>query len=178
MKFYHIQVSNLATPAEEPFHSQVSELRNKFLEGLKEIQSKERLKFLEARKKHGAGEIPKKKLFTISEETAIKARDVFKKAFLDRSRARRIGIAAPLFELINQFIAKGFYHYKRRKPIANTSLMNLNDGEIIYCYSQIMDGLINYYRPVDNLIRVKGLIEGLRKSCCLTLAFKHKKPLV
>ena len=182
LKFYYIQLSNLATPAEESFHSRVSELRNKFLEGLKEVQSKERLKFLEARKKHVTSEILKKKSSlawsTISEETAIKAASVIKEAFADRSRGRRIGIAAPLFELINQFIAKGFYHYKRRKPIANTSLTNLNDGEIIYCYSQIMDGLINYYRPVDNLIRVKGLIEGLRRSCCLTLALKHKKSLV
>lgn len=31
---------------------------------------------------------------------------------------------------------------------------------------------------MNNLIKIKGLIEGLRRSCCLTLAFKHKKPLV
>lgn len=178
LKFYHIQISNLATPAEEPFHSQVLELRNKFLEGLEKIQFKEQLKFLETRKKRGAGEISKKKWHAISEETAVKATGVLKKAFLDQSRARQICIAAPLFELINQFILKGFYHYKRRKPIANISLMNLNDGEIIHCYSQIIDRLIRYYRPVNNLIRVKGLIEGLRRSCCLTLALKHKKPLV
>jgi retron-type reverse transcriptase len=177
LKFYHIQISNLATPAEEPFHSQVLELRSKFLEGLKEIQSKEKLKLLEANKIRVAGEISKKKWYTISEETAVKARNVLKTAFVDQPRVRRIGIAAPLFELINQFIAKGFYHYNRRKPIANISLTSLNDGAIIHCYSQIMDGLIQYYRPVDNLIRVKGLIEGLRRSCCLTLALKHKKPL-
>lgn len=178
LKFYHIQISNLATPGEEPFHSQVLELRNKFLEGLKEIESKEKLKLLEAKKIRVTGEISKKKWYTISEETAVKARNVLKTAFLDQPRVRRIGIAAPLFELINQFIAKGFYHYNRRKPIANISLTSLNDGEIIHCYSQIMGGLIQYYRPVDNLIRVKGLIEGLRRSCCLTLALKHKKPLV
>lgn len=91
---------------------------------------------------------------------------------------RQICVAAPLFELTNQFVVKGFYHYKRRKPIANISLINLNDCEIVHCYSQIMDRLIIYYRPVDNLIRVKGLVEGLRRSCCLTLALKHKKPLV
>ena len=61
LKFYHIQISNLATPMEEPFHSQVLELRNKFLEGLKEIQSKERLKFLEIKKKRGVSDISKKK---------------------------------------------------------------------------------------------------------------------
>ena len=182
LKFYHVQISNLAAPEEEPLYSQVSELRNKFLEDLKEIQSKERLKFLGVRRKHVAAETSKKKSSlvrsAISEETAIKTADVLTEAFSSPYSVRRICIAAPLFELINQFVAKGFYHYTRRKPIANTSLANLNDGEIIYCYSQVIYGLINYYRPSDNLIRVKGLIEGLRRSCCLTLAFKHKKPLV
>jgi retron-type reverse transcriptase len=190
LKFYHKQISNLVTPEDEPFHSQVLELRNKFLEGLDEIQSKGRLKFLEARRvnvleqrrKHIADEVPKKMRspawIEISEETAIKAADVLTEAFLDQNRVRRIGIEAPLLELIDQLIAKGFYHHKRRKPIANTSITNLNDGEIINCYSQVMFGLINYYRPADNLVKVKGLIEGLRRSCCLTLAHKHKKPLV
>ena len=182
LKFYHVQISNLAIPEEEPFYSQVSELRNKFLEDLTKIQSKERLKFLKARRGYVATEISKKKSsfvkHSVSEETAIKVAGVLKKAFSDPFSARRICIVAPLFELINQLIVKGFYHYKRRKPVANASLANLNDGEIIHCYSQIMYGLINYYRPSDNLIRVKGLIEGLRRSCCLTLAFKHKKPLV
>ena len=38
-----------------------------------------------------------------------------------------------------------------------------------------MYGIINYYRVADNFYRVKSLIEGLRKSCVLTLARKHKK---
>jgi hypothetical protein len=38
-----------------------------------------------------------------------------------------------------------------------------------------MYGMINYYRVADNFSSVKGLIEGLRKSCVLTLARKHKK---
>jgi len=190
LKFYHKQISNLVTPEDEPFHSQVLELRNKFLEGLDEIQSKGRLKFLEARRvdvleqrrKHIANEVSKKTRspawIEIYEETAIKAADVLTEAFLDQNRVRRISIEAPLLELIDQLIAKGFYHHKRRKPIANSSITNLNDGEIINCYSQVIFGLINYYRPADNLVKVKGIIEGLRRSCCLTLAHKHKKPLM
>ena len=190
LKFYHKQISNLAIPEDEPFHSQVLNLRNTFLEGLEEVQAKNRLKFFEARRikvleqrrKHIAGEVPKKQRspawLEISEETAIKAADVLTEAFLDQNRVRRISIQAPLLELIDQLIAKGFYHHKRKKPIANTSITNLNDGEIIKCYSQVMYGLINCYRPADNLVKVKGLIEGIRRSCCLTLAYKHKKPLV
>lgn len=64
-------------------------------------------------------------------------------------------------ELIDRLIAKDFYHHRRRKPIANASLTNLNDDEIINCYSQVIHGLINYYRSADNLVKVKGLIEGL-----------------
>jgi len=39
-------------------------------------------------------------------------------------------------------------------------------------------GLINYYRPADNLVKVKSLVEGIRRSCALTLARKHNKPLL
>lgn len=190
LKFYHKQIANLAEPEDEPYHSQVLEIRNKFLEDLKKIESQGRLKFLEKRRaavlkereKHVSGNIPKKMRspawIEISEETAIKAADILSEAFLNQERVRNIGVEAPLIELIDRLIAKGFYHHKRRKPIANTSLTNLNDGEIINCYSQVMNGLINYYHPADNLVKVKGLIEGLRRSCCLTLAYKHKKPLV
>ena len=37
--------------------------------------------------------------------------------------------------------------------------------------------MLNYYRPADNLGEVKGLLEGLRRSCALTLAMKHKKSI-
>lgn len=190
LKFYHKQISILAFSENDPLHLQVSELKNKFLEGLDEIQSNSRLKFfekrrddvLEQRRKQIDGEVDAKNRspawMDISEETAIKAADVLTNAFLDQSKVRRLGIEAPMIELIDKLIAKGFYHPTRRKPIANTSISNLNDGEIIECYSQIMYGLINYYRPADNLSKVKGLIEGLRRSCCLTLSRKHKKPLV
>ena len=189
LKFYHKQISNLATPEEEPYHLKISELRNEFLAGLKEIESKVQLSFLEPRRiavmehhrKQITGEVSKKDRspawIEISEETAIKAADVLSRAFLGQERVRLIGIEAPILELINHFRVKGFYHFKRKKPIANASLANLNDGEIINCYSHIMYGLINYYRPANNFIRVKGLIEGLRRSCCLTLAYKHKKPI-
>lgn len=190
LKFYHKQIANLAEPEDEPYHLQVVELRNKFLEGLEKIEFQGRLKFLETRRaavleereKHISGNIPKKRRspawIEISEETAIKAADILTNAFLDQKRVRNIGVEAPLLKLVDRLIAKGFFHHKRRKPIANISLTNLNDGEIINCYSQIMHSLINYYRPADNLVKVKGLIECLRRSCCLTLAFKHKKPLV
>lgn len=190
LKFYHKQIANLAEPQDAPYHLKVVKLRNKFLEELENIESEGRLTFLETRRKavlkerekHISGNIPKKQRspawIEISEETAIKAADILTEAFLDQKRVRNIGVEAPILELIDRLIAKGFYHHKRRKPIANTSLTNLNDGEIINCYSQVMYGLINYYRPADNLVKVKGLIEGLRRSCCRTLAFKHKKPLV
>ena len=190
LKFYYKQINNIATPEDEPFHSQVLELRHKFLRGLEEVQSKGRLKFLETRRaavleqrrKHIAGEVQKKTRspawIHISEEMAIKAADVLTEAFIDQNRVRKIGIEAPLLDIVDQLIAKGFYHYKRRKPIANASITNLNDGEIVSCYSQVMHSLINYYRPADNFVKIKGFIEGLRRSCCLTLAYKHKKPIV
>ena len=88
-----------------------------------------------------------------------------------------MGILAPTRDLINKLRSQGFYHLDRRKPIAKASLTPFNDTEIILYYSQIMSGLLNHYRPADNLLEVKGLLEGLRRSCALTLAMKHKKPI-
>lgn len=189
--FYHKQISNLAMPYREPLTSQILELRNKFLEGLYDIQSKSKgqLIFLEPNKSdifeyhkesissRLSKEINSSKWVEISEENFIRAGKVLAEAFLDQTEVRQIIIKAPLFDLINQFIVKGFYHYKRKKPIANIFIASLHDREIIKCYSKIMYDLSNYYQFVDNLVKIKGLLEGLRKSCCLTLAYKHKKPL-
>jgi uncharacterized protein YutD len=111
----------------------------------------------------------------VDEETAIQAAEVLTEAYLDQTRTRYISICAPIGDLYEKLAIQGFYHPERKKPTGHKHLQMLNDGEIIICYAQIMYGLMNYYRPADNLSKLKGLIEGLRRSCALTLARKHKK---
>lgn len=189
LKLYYKQINNLVEPKNESYYLKVLELKNKFLAGLEKVESENRLVFiktkkainLKQKKKHVFDNILKKKCsfvpVEISKENVRKDGNTLTKAFLDK-KIQNISIKAPLFELISQFIIKGFYHYKWKKPMANISLINLNENEIINYYSQIMHSLINYYCLVDNFVKVKKLLEGLRRSCCLTLAFKYKKPLI
>ena len=111
----------------------------------------------------------------MSEETAIKLADALTEIKLEHEKVRKIGILAPTRDLLTKLTERGLYHPTRKKPIAKTDLTSLNDAEMITCFAQIMTGLLNYYQPADNLGEVKGLLEGLRKSCSLTLAMKHKK---
>jgi len=106
-----------------------------------------------------------------------KASAVLTQEFLNQKQVRRIGINAPLKTIIEKLASKKFYHFKRKKPIGNPSLSNLSDVEIIQCYSNMMNGLLNYYRPADNFSSIKSVVEGLRRSCALSLAIKHKKNL-
>jgi hypothetical protein len=106
-----------------------------------------------------------------------KAYTVLTQEFLNQKQVRRIGINALLKTIIEKFAYKKFYHFKRKRPIGNLSLSNLSDVEIIQCYSNMMNGLLNYYRPADNFNSVKSVVEGLRRSCALTFAIKHKKNL-
>ena len=106
-----------------------------------------------------------------------KASAVLTQEFLNQKQVRRIGINAPLKTIIEKLVANKFYHFKRKRPIGNPSLSNLSDVEIIQYYSNMMNGLLNYYRPADNFTSVKSVVEGLRRSCALSLAIKHKKNL-
>jgi retron-type reverse transcriptase len=187
LKFYHKNIENLAPPKEPELHLELKELRDNFIKNLEELIQKKKSAYFDERaekvlaikKQHLSGELGKKRTSPawkeISEEMAIRASGILTEEFLDQRRMRMVGINAPIASIIDNLTEKKFYHHKRKTPIANTSLSFLNDAEIITCYSQIMFGLLNYFRPADNFSKVKGIIESLRRSCCLTLAHKHKK---
>ena len=86
----------------------------------------------------------------------------------------RVQVAPPSYGLTSKTQSRA-PKPTRMKPCSASFLLVLNDGEIINCYAQTMRGLINYYKPADNLPKVKSLVEGPRRSCALTLARKHKK---
>ena len=199
LKFYHSQIKELNTSntQDDPKDSEgtlakLTKLRDDFLAGLEKLIHESAQGSLENKRKQilsirakalhkheqpyaGRGYKVVSDWNQISEETAIKAADVFRSAFLDQRIARKISVRAPIRSLMDKLAVKGFYHPTRMKPCSASFLLVLNDGEIINCYAQTMRGLINYYKPADNLPKVKSLVEGLRRSCALTLARKHKK---
>lgn len=95
----------------------------------------------------------------------------------DLKKNRKICVVAPLKIIVEKLAMQGFYHVLRSIPISNKHLLCFNDGQIITFFFRIMEGLLNYYRPVDNFRELKGVILGLRQSCLLTLANKHKKSI-
>lgn len=173
---YHRQISILATPEEDnDYHLELIDLRNKFLKDIDGLISRAKNSYIEDR--YNAIMKVQKKLPEpkISEETALKLAAVLTEMKLDSKSATAITMNAPLKDIANNLVEKNFYHPKRHSPIGNPKITNLSDPEIIAYYSSIMHGLIQYYRPASNFYKIKSLVEGLRKSCLLTLAIKHKK---
>jgi len=189
LKIYHKQVSALSVPeeGEYEYYIKLKSLRDKFIEDIEKIESDAKESIIEKRKatidkvkkKHILGLVakPSPSWVNFSEEMIYKASAVLTQEFLNQKQVRRIGINAPLKTIIEKLASKKFYHFKRKKPIGNPSLSNLSDVEIIQCYSNMMNGLLNYYRPADNFSSIKSVVEGLRRSCALSLAIKHKKNL-
>lgn len=185
-KYYSKNISSLQIPdGEENVVAKIAELRKNFLDGIKSIVEESKTGYREKRIKDILSKREKaieksdptkpSAWADISEETAIKVANSLADDFLKQEQPRLVSISAPIKDIALRLASKGFYHPVRLKPIANSSLTNLSDPEIIMCFGSLMRGIINYYRPADNLSRVKGLVEGLRKSCVLTLARKHKK---
>lgn len=194
-KFYHKQIQALAGIEESnnDIIEQVKRLRDQFMQGLERLQKRcqetydhskreqvqsIRTKALE--KKIDPKELKKGQIAgwsRISQDMAIRLADTLTEAFADQRTMRYISIAAPMKTLFDKLATKGFFHLGRHKPCSNSSLLYLDDGEIIEAYATVMSGLTDYYRPADNFSSVKGLIEGLRRSCALTLARKHKKQI-
>ena len=182
LKFYDLNIRQLLipNPDEDPL-GKIARLRNEFLHGIEEVIESEKLTFFKERaesileKGHKARPGTTSAWTEIDEPTAIKAAASLRSVFLEKTQPRKISISAPLRTLTERLASRGFYHPLKLKPCSNPKLLILNDGEIISCYSSVMYGIINYYRVADNFYSVKSLIEGLRKSCVLTLARKHKK---
>ena len=184
-KFYRKEAQILPIHKDDPGAKELADLRNNFIEGLDKLVKDSRFTYFEEKRESVsqrettlyAGQ--QKNFFSeISEETAIRLADALTEAKLEHEKVRKVRVLAPTRDLVDKLTERGFYHLKRRKPIAKASLTSFNDADIILCYSQVMSGLLSYYQPAENLGEVKRLMEGLRRSCGLTLAMKHKKPIV
>lgn len=192
LKFYHKQIRDLEITEvneENEALKEISKLKEQFVKGIEKLMNQSKnaqyasrretvqTARQEALKKSaengGGGPTP---WDHVDEPTAIKAADVLTEATLNQLKPRAVSIAAPMKTLVDKLALKGFYNLKG-KPCGNPKMVHLSDAEIVECYSSIIYGYLNYYKPADNLSTVKGLAIGLKESCARTLARKHNKTL-
>lgn len=173
---YHRQITSLSLPeGDTEYHLELMKLRKKFISDIDDLIKKAKNSYVTERKDAIMKVQNKKKKPSISEETALKLAAVLTEIKLESKSATAITLNAPLKDITDKLVEKNFYHAKRLSPIGNNKLTNLSDPEIIAYYSSIMYGLLNFYSPASNFHGIKSLVEGLRRSCHLTLAMKHKK---
>jgi hypothetical protein len=108
---------------------------------------------------------------------ALELSRILTEIFLSFINTRSVQILAPLKNILNNLRVQGFLHHIKKRPCSNRLFLLYSDFEIIKVYSELIYGLLYYYRAVDNFRNVKSLIFHLRKSCILTLSRKHKKSL-
>lgn len=157
LQFYYNQIANILIPENQWYYLRMLKLKNKFFVNLKKLQSKNRLIFFKNQKNN----------LNTQQQTLN-----------NYQKIKQMVCKAPINVLIKNLIKKGFYHATRKKPTAQISVINFNDGEIIRFYSQIINNFIYYYKPTNNFIKIKKIVQSLRQSCYLTLAYKHKKSFI
>lgn len=83
-------------------------------------------------------------------------------------------IRASMEKIYNQLEFIGFINNKKR-PLHLKIITSAPDYDIILYYRSVASGLLSYFRFVDNLDNIKGIINWtLRKSLIKTLKRKHK----
>ena len=170
---YHKQILSLNIPkeVEQNYYIKLKLLKDKFIEDIEKIESDVKKSFKLKVEKNNLKQID------ISKETISTSTKVFSEEFLNQKQLWKIVINAPLHIILEKLILNRFYHSKKTKPIGNPLLSNFSDIEIIKHYSNLMNGILKRYWLADNFNRVKNIVEGLRKSCALTLSIKHKKTI-
>lgn len=178
---YHRQLAALTIPKGTTYHLRLLELRNKFIADIDELMAEakasytvDKFKRFDARLKGLVGSTATSKP-ALTEATAAKLAGVLAELQMTERSAVAIRINAPVRDVTQSLIERNLVHPPRLKPCGNPKITYLSDPEIITYYNSVMYGLLNYYSPASNFLRIKGLVEGLRRSCHLTLAMKHKK---
>lgn len=99
-----------------------------------------------------------------------------KNSFIKNSYSLKLHL--PIFKLLDQLATCGYYVWNRQKkrvmPTASLCLVNQKHNHIILLYNSIILDILSFYSIADNRKAVGSLIHGLKWSCNLTLALKHK----
>lgn len=173
---------DLQTENDSNICNEVEELKRKFVQDLQDIEDNHYWKFFEERqllsKTHRS--FLKKYKYDLEPAANILTKSkkfLEKNSVFSKENVREIRIMAPIKDLIDMLIVKGFFHPVKRKPIGNLVLCKLKDCDIVRYYSKLMYTLIRYYLPADNLNSLKKLIENLRISFHFTMAIRYKKTI-
>jgi Type II intron maturase len=79
---------------------------------------------------------------------------------------------------VNKFVVRKFFKWapngNRAIPVGLNRMINFDHADIIKYYNAVVRGLLNYYSFVDNINRLRTIVEYLRYSCRRTLAKKFK----
>lgn len=100
---------------------------------------------------------------------------ILMKKNLGKDNENCVIFSAPIKEISQALSEKGFLNWRSKKAWGNPGLISWKDAEILFIYAIVIHALLSYYRNVTNLNRVSNLVNNLRQSCVLTLAWKHKK---
>lgn len=95
-----------------------------------------------------------------------------------RQKQRRGGnsqiiIEAPIKRLLDSLEKKGFKWAGGDMAKAKTAWIYMNPEDIIQRYNWIIDGLLNYYKPVENRNQLSRIVWILQFSAAYTLARKN-----
>lgn len=153
--------------------------KKKFLRNLnpkiQEVFGKSRILFLESLKK-----VEQEKAKFFLKKNFLKNATPQKKNFSKKNLAvtitttQQIKIFADIKTIEKNLFKKGFLD-KKNRPIANSSLINSEDYQIITNYTHKGMGLLFFYSCADNSKQLKRIVDyKLRYSLAATLACKHK----
>ena len=164
-------------------------LKNNFLQGISKLQNKldttvytKKRKLLLAKrenalqnKKIGFETVQKKSWDNINVEDTIQLADALTDAKSRSDTPRLISVYAPIHEIVDKLRVKGFFHPIKNRYCSNKFIAFLENHEIVRCYSQIIESLLNYYAPSDNFSRIRAMASQLKLGCVYTIARKHNK---
>lgn len=96
-----------------------------------------------------------------------------KKSFIKRTTGHEIKFNIPITRVIKRLQMKNFCDHKGA-PTSRPGWTIQTDTIIITGYNEILNGLLNYYGPANNLESLRRIQYILKYSCLKTLAHKHK----
>lgn len=159
--------------------SNFEKLRLKFLKGLDSIQKELSRDYqgievssILKRKDTLCNQSIKDKAYTKSAKEPTK---IYNQIGLGEKSLKRIKIRAPIREIVDRLRTKGFFHPIKNRVSSNRFIAGFNEIEIVTCYNSIINFLLGYYRPADNLSQIKSVVVLLKQGCIFTLAHKHNK---
>jgi hypothetical protein len=90
--------------------------------------------------------------------TASQVREVDTPQGKRRSGNSQIVIGAPINKLMESLEKKGFKRKGRDESTAKTAWIHMKVEDIVQKFNWIIDGILNYYRPVENRNQLSRIV--------------------